>query len=85
MMSVCGLHDKLSSWRLVPQGLNAHPEGSGEATLAGSPSAGESSWAALADSVLPQGPLLKEAASADVKVSRKSLVAGVFASIAAGS
>ena len=55
------------------QGLSADPEGSGQATLAGSPSAGGSSWAALADSALPQGPLLEEAASADVRVSFKTL------------
>ena len=83
MMSVCGLHVPVSCWRLVLQGLNDNPAGSGQATLAGSPSAGGSSWAALADSALPQGPLLEEAAPADVEVSRKSLVAGVCASSAA--
>ena len=65
------------------QGLDADPEGSGQATLAGSPSAGGSSWAALADSALPQGPLLEEAAPAPVEVSHRSFVIGAYTHIAA--
>ena len=63
------LHVKSSGWCFVLQGVNADPEGCGQAPQAGSAPSEGLSWAALADSALPQGPLLEVTASADAQVS----------------